>query len=237
MEVIRNKDNIPVCSTCGKELIQKDFELKGHTFKVWILQCECRDKQDNMELIKEARFHKEYLEIIFNNHKTIQFDENKLLSSVKAYYKNLNKRLDLKIGLFLIGGTGIGKTLSLVWLLIKIIESNGLKVKYTTQENLISLFFTLSKNKQEYNQYKRCPILFIDDINKKQWDMYDIVDYRVHNKLITFYASNLEEEMEIKEILGEAVLSRIKYKTIFDIIDDMPDKRILKYQEVLNGKK
>ena len=51
-------------------------------------------------------------------------------------------------------------------------------------------------------------ILFIDDI-VSGWDMFDLINYRYNNNLITFLSSNLEYK-EFKKIMGKASMRRIK---------------------------
>lgn len=216
----------PVCKICKTPLIQQSFSLKGHEFKVWVMQCQCNRIKETGGLIRESGIHKEHLEIIQGHHKTIKFSQEDLIDSAKYYLDNIGKYFDLKMGLFLIGPTGIGKTMSIDYVIVKIAELFQVKIRYTTAEELASLF--LSKDhysKSQYRKIKTSSVLFIDDINKKQWDMYDLIDYRAHNGLLTFYASNVEQEADILEILSEPVLSRIKYKSIFDIIENKPSLR------------
>ena len=233
MTVIKDLANNFICSDCKLSLVKQKYIILGKEFTFMVYQCDCLKKQDNLKYIREAGFHEKHLDLIINGKEL--FDKNKIMASVKDYYKNMESLFDKKIGLFIIGSTGIGKTISIIWLLKQIVLKFNRRVRYITHSQLTDIHRSyLAEDKNKYDIYKKSRILFIDDILPKQGQLYDIVDYRANNNLLTFYASNVDTVEDMKEILGEATLSRIKGSCIFDILDDgIKDMRELSLGELI----
>lgn len=223
---------IEKCPVCKKKIKGIGHTITGdgeRSYPIWDCNCgvnpanhqearqptEKEKKEAIRKLIKKADFPSRAYDFIF----TKEFDKEKLLPSVKNYIED-NKQN----GLCLVGLAGIGKTVSIVYLMCYLLNNKEKYnrcvtpqyIGYTELYVLYKLyergFHTKYNNKDEEDRYltyrKSQHILFIDDIIAG-WDMFDLINYRYNNNLITFLSSNLEFE-EFKNNLGQASMRRIK---------------------------
>jgi len=237
------------CPKCNKPIKGVDSTVTGDgrvLYPVWSCDCgvnpanhqereidnkeysENKEKEILENIIHSANFPTRAYEFIHSK----EFDESKLLPVVKDYIKNKNN-----CGLCIAGNVGIGKTVSMIYLLTYLlnnrdkgkmipapvyIEYNELSILYKLYERG---FNNKDDEKKKYLYYRNITnTLFIDDITSG-WDMFDLINYRYNKKLITFLSSNLDVE-KFKNSLGEASISRIKQDMIVDFVkaDDMRGK-------------
>lgn len=188
------------------------------------------------EIIETANFPKRIYNFIFSK----DFKKDKILPTVQKHIKG-----NFANGICLVGNVGIGKTVSIIYLLIYLIKTflkenidnesieinRPLYVEYNDLHILYKMyergFHTKANEKhpildpaeRRYLKYRRTKrILFIDDI-VTGWDMFDLINYRYNNNLITFLNSNLEFE-DFKNSLGAATISRIKEDMVLDFINE-----------------
>lgn len=127
--------------------------------------------------------------------------------------EQINSNLKQGKGIFLIGGTGTGKTY-ILWALVNHFDSNEYTVNNFVE--LLSQMREYSRDGSYYEQLKGFTrkIRFIDDIGaEKSSDfshemLYLIINRFYENEQQVFLSSNLSLE-EFKERYGDRILSRI----------------------------
>ena len=175
------------------------------------------------EILEQSNIPKKYLDLIQSD----GFDKNKILKSV-------SNQAGIK-SICLIGGVGIGKSISLVWYALNIMMQDKERMEYYTNvrpkyiqfDELKILWdayckgFDRDQREKYFKNRNTKRILFIDDI-VTGWDMFNIINFRVNENRITLLASNLSYD-DFKDSVGDAVLSRIKGNMSVDFIkaDDM----------------
>lgn len=123
--------------------------------------------------------------------------------------------------LMLSGNTGCGKTYFAYALFRKIIESNYRDIRFIKSNELDKLLLTALLEKRDYyelQKFSEVGILFLDDLGTERTSerlisqYFDIIDYRVSNRLPTIYTSNLSLDdfhNPDKTNLGERIASRL----------------------------
>ncbi len=141
---------------------------------------------------------------IFTNDK----NRFKAISSIKDFITNYEKDRHLK-GLYLCGNFGSGKTYLLTAMLNELAKKNFKSTIVFWPDFLRELKASFQNDYNEkYELAKKSPILLIDDIGAEaitQWGRDEIlcplVQYRMEQKLPTFFTSNLTLE-QLKEHLS-----------------------------------
>lgn len=151
-------------------------------------------------------------------HETIKY----IGTFMKDYQKNKNVK-----GLYLYGNFGCGKTYLISAMLHELAKKNYKSAIVFWPEflrNLKTLFSNNDEFKIEFNKVKEAPILFIDDIgaeNITAWArdeiLCTILQYRMDEKLPTFFSSNLTLE-ELEEHLRSCDNSSVKAGRIIERI-------------------
>lgn len=151
-------------------------------------------------------------------HETIKY----IGTFMKDYQKNKNVK-----GLYLYGNFGCGKTYLISAMLHELAKKNYKSAIVFWPEflrNLKTLFANNDEFKIEFNKVKEAPILFIDDIgaeNITAWArdeiLCTILQYRMDEKLPTFFSSNLTLE-ELEEHLRSCDNSSVKAGRIIERI-------------------
>ena len=225
------------CKKCNKPLQEKKIRIKKDEYKMRIFKCSCledRKKAKKLQaILDDSGIMKEDLDIITRRHPRVQFDPEKILGIGIKYLKNLDKLYQMRKGLFLVGRKGIAKTITINYIMYRIAQKNLVRIKYITAEDLQRLFDSYDRNdRKKYDSILRCPIVFVDDIGFQRWNMYPFWNYRINNYLITFGASNISNQKDddgnsdLENNLTAPVISRIKYKCIWDDVTDEKDLRI-----------
>lgn len=181
-----------------------------------------REKKENLNELKNARMK----DIDIN-------DKNRLevVKWLKNYYDKYEKINTLK-GLYLHGSFGSGKTYLIAALF------NELETKKNAQTEIVYLpellrnmkeDFSLVEDKLRYLQ--NVDILLIDDIGAENVTLWGrdeilgtILQYRMNNKLTTFFTSNLNiKELETHLSLTKNSEDKVKARRIIERIKQLTD--------------
>lgn len=167
--------------------------------------------------IREASFDSIFIDDK-NRFETIEW----IHKFVKEYPKNKNLK-----GLYLNGNFGCGKTY-LVSAMLNELAKKGIKSAIIFwPEYLVDLKTSFQSDfKDKFEYIKKVPILLIDDIgaeNSTEWSRDEIfcpiIQYRMDNKLPTFFTSNLTlEELENHFMNGRTEVNPIKARRIVERI-------------------
>lgn len=159
-------------------------------------------------------------------------------SFLEKLVKTLSSR-DLvdPVGIWLVGGTGAGKTHILLSLFNHIsglyyTRFNGLNgnVKFWSYGDLVATIQQDPNNFDLLHKIRSAEFLFIDDIGATkgsefiQGKIYSIFNYRLEQDLPTFVTTNLSSE-DIKKEFGERMLSRIKESSAWIELKEFKDRR------------
>lgn len=181
-----------------------------------------KEKEDSLNEIKIARMK----DIDINDKNRL-----KVIKWLKEYYDNYEKVNTLK-GLYLHGSFGSGKTFLIAALL------NELEVKKNAQIEIVYFpellrnmkeDFSLVEDKLRYLQ--TVDILLLDDIGAESVTVWGrdeilgtILQYRMNNKLSTFFTSNLTiEELEKHLALTKNSEDKVKARRIVERIKQLTD--------------
>lgn len=171
----------------------------------------------------------------------IHKDDAKRLPIIKwltNFHKDYKKDKNLK-GLYLQGSFGSGKTYIISALLNELSRDNNSTVIIYYPELLRSLKESFENNDfgRKINHIKMADLLLLDDIGAETvtpWNRDEILgtilQYRMDNKLPTFFTSNLTiKELEIHFIINKSSGEAIKARRIIERI-----KQITEYQELIS---
>ena len=187
------------------------------------------------ELIKKESEKKEKLNEIKNARmKDIDIEDKnryKVIKWLKKYFDDYEKVNTLK-GLYLHGSFGSGKTYLISALF------NELEISKDAITEVVYLPETLRNMKEDFslvedkvNYLKNVDILLIDDIgaeNVTAWGRDEILgtilQYRMNNKLSTFFTSNLTlEELEVHLSLSKNSEDKVKARRIIERIKELTE--------------
>lgn len=227
------------CKNC-KGLFMCKNKVEGHvlypsydeTLKFIYMPCKYQKELEQKELEKKNKLN----EIASARMKDIDInDQNriKVIKWLKDFYDNYEPINTLK-GLYLHGSFGSGKTFLIASLLNELTVKKHAKVEIVYFPELLRNMkedFSLVEDKLNYLQ--NIDILLIDDIgaeNVTSWGRDEILgtilQYRMNNKLTTFFTSNLtidelEQHLSITKdsedkVKSRRIIERIKQLT-FDI--------------------
>ncbi|MDD4706131.1 MAG: primosomal protein DnaI [Bacilli bacterium] len=171
----------------------------------------------------------------------IHKDDAKRLTIIKwltNFHKNYQKDNKIK-GLYLYGSFGSGKTYLLSALLNELSKKDYDTVIIYYPELLRSLKESFESNdfSIKINRIKKADLLLLDDIGAEtvtSWNRDEILgtilQYRMDNKLATFFTSNLNlEELELHFIINKSPGEAIKARRIIERI-----KQITEYQKLIS---
>lgn len=231
-------DELKNCKTC-KGLFMCKNKVSGHvlypsfsdeTLKFIYMPCKYQK-----ELIKKESEKKEKLNEIKNARmKDIDIEDKnryKVIKWLKKYFDDYEKVNTLK-GLYLHGSFGSGKTYLISALF------NELEISKDAITEVVYLPETLRNMKEDFslvedkvNYLKNVDILLIDDIgaeNVTAWGRDEILgtilQYRMNNKLSTFFTSNLTlEELEVHLSLSKNSEDKVKARRIIERIKELTE--------------
>lgn len=237
-KLIDTCDELKNCKTC-KGLFMCKNKVSGHvlypsfsdeTLKFIYMPCKYQK-----ELIKKESEKKEKLNEIKNARmKDIDIEDKnryKVIKWLKKYFDNYEKVNTLK-GLYLHGSFGSGKTYLISALF------NELEISKDAITEVVYLPETLRNMKEDFslvedkvNYLKNVDILLIDDIgaeNVTAWGRDEILgtilQYRMNNKLSTFFTSNLTlEELELHLSLSKNSEDKVKARRIIERIKELTE--------------
>ena len=144
-------------------------------------------------------------------------------------------------GLYIYGDLGVGKTYMCIALANSLVKK-GEKVAFLKSNYFINDMRKLvATNNDEYektiNRIKKVNYLFIDDIGSESVSSYsrddllfNILDYRMENKLCTIFTSNLSKDSLLKHYTYDKNdnSSIIRAKRLLERIDILSDNFVLK---------
>lgn len=129
-------------------------------------------------------------------------DDNQKLLCAKLMAILTNK---INRGLYIYGDLGVGKTYECIALANALVKK-GKKVSFIKSASFINemrqtVTIDSSLFNEKMNKIKKCEYLFVDDIGTESVSsfsrddvLFDILDYRMENKLCTIFTSNLDKE-------------------------------------------
>ncbi len=181
-----------------------------------------KEKENNINEIENARM--KYIDI--TDKKRL-----KVIKWLKDYYDKYEKVNTLK-GLYLHGSFGSGKTYLIAALL------NELKVKKNAQIEIVYFPELLRNMKEDFsliadkiNYLQNVDLLLLDDIGAESVTIWGrdeilgtILQYRMNNKLTTFFTSNLNiDELETHLSLTKDSEDKVKARRIIERIKQLTD--------------
>lgn len=159
-----------------------------------------------------------------------------IIKWLKKFYDNFKKDKHLK-GLYLHGSFGSGKTYLISALLNELSKENNTAVIVYYPELLRSLKESFENNNfaSRINEIKKVDLLLLDDIGAEtvsSWNRDEILgtilQYRMDNKLSTFFTSNLTmKELEEHFILNKSSEEQIKARRIVERIKQLTENEKL----------
>lgn len=161
----------------------------------------------------------------------------KIIKWLKKFYDSYQKGEKLK-GLYLYGNFGSGKTYLISALLNELSKLNYSVVIIYYPELIRSIKESFSSGEDFYERMgaiKKCDLLLLDDIGAESvtsWNRDEILgtilQYRMDNKLATFFTSNLSlEDLESHLVIKDNAEEKIKARRIMERI-----KQLSEYMEL-----
>jgi primosomal protein DnaI len=157
----------------------------------------------------------------------------KIIKWLKKFYDEYQINSHLK-GLFLYGSFGSGKTYLISALLNELSKDNikSLIIYYPELLRSLKESFNNDDYSERINAIKTADLLLLDDLGAETvsgWNRDEILgtilQYRMDNKLPTFFTSNLDlDEMENHFIINKSGEEQIKAKRIMERINQLTDK-------------
>ena len=226
------------CSTCQGLFMCKN-RVNGHvlypnvdedSIKFIYMPCKYQKNQDKAEREKLDNLN----ELNHARMKDIDpTDKNRLdvIRWLKNYYDKYEKVNTLK-GLYLHGSFGSGKTFLIAALLNELTIKKNAQIEIVYFPELLRNMkedFSLVEDKLRYLQ--NVDILLIDDIGAENVTLWGrdeilgtILQYRMNNKLTTFFTSNLNiEELEIHLSITKNSEDKVKARRIIERIKQLTD--------------
>lgn len=157
----------------------------------------------------------------------------KIIKWLKKFYDSYQKDEKQK-GLYLYGSFGSGKTYMISALLNELSRLNYSVVIIYYPELIRSIKESFSSGEDFYermNKIKTCDLLLLDDIGAESvtaWNRDEILgtilQYRMDNKMPTFFTSNLNlEELENHLIIKDTAEEKIKARRIMERIKQLSE--------------
>lgn len=226
------------CQKC-KSILECKNKITGYAYLPKIKNNNLDFRYQKCRYLKKLDNQNKYLDNIYMynipdeiknaNLKDIYMNDEERHETIKyigTFMKNYQKNKNVK-GLYLYGNFGCGKTYLISAMLHELAKKNYKSAIVFWPEflrNLKTLFANNDEFKIEFNKVKEAPILFIDDIgaeNITAWArdeiLCTILQYRMDEKLPTFFSSNLTLE-ELEEHLRSCDNSSVKAGRIIERI-------------------
>ncbi len=233
------------CLNC-KNILECKNRVKGHAYlpevennqlKFGYKMCKKQEK-----LLKENKYLENIYsynipdEIVKASMKNIYVDDPNRIEIIKwinKFIKNYDKEKPEK-GLYLSGSFGSGKTYLLSAMFNELAKNNVKSAIIFWPEYLVELKNSMRNDDygEKINKIKKVPLLLIDDIGAEattSWSRDDILcpilQYRMQEKLPTFFTSNLSIELLEKHLsISKDGIEEVKAKRIIERINQLTDK-------------
>ena len=229
----KNFSSFHLCSCvsrlCGRDACTLPYE-RYDSSRAALGFCECRLPRLALERIthleKRSNIPDRYRACFLDNISLEHSSDSSLILAIdyiEEIISNFHETAVLK-GLYIYGSTGCGKTLLACSLLNEIIRFYQSPVRYAkmSRDVLNRLRYSFSPSSENYGEsaqiqreLSQVPLLVLDDVGSYQessWVqevIYDLVDARYENKLITVFTSN--EPMSFwMDKAGGRIYSRLK---------------------------
>jgi len=158
-------------------------------------------------------------------------DKNRIpiIKYFKEFIDNYNNDEKPK-GIYLNGSFGSGKTYLMAALFNEMAKKGIRSIMIYYPEFLVNLKGSFQTNfKEKFNQIKKIPLLLLDDIgaeNCSNWSRDEvlgpILQYRMENRLPTFFTSNLTmEELETALSITSSGVDKLKARRIIERIKQL----------------
>jgi len=175
-------------------------------------------EEKERERLRERKRKIEYILSICNIPK--RYRNAKLEPKTKIQYETAQylienfsqQSLEKSSDVLLLGAIGTGKTYLSCAFALELIEKKQIFIKYTTEYELLALYF--EKRYQEFRNFRETHILILDEIGKRvlsDWQrvqLEELLSYRYNELLPTIYITNLPQKA-FKEFLGERLADRL----------------------------
>ena len=230
-------DELKNCKTC-KGITMCKNKLEGHvlypeydeTLKFIYMPCKFQKMLEKRKIEKEKSIN----ELASARMKDIDInDKNRVgvIKWLKNFYDNFEKVNTLK-GLYLHGSFGSGKTYLIAALLNELEKNKNASIEIVYfPEALRSMKEDFSLAQDKINYLENVDILLIDDIGAEkvtEWGRDEvlgtILQYRMNNKLTTFFTSNLTiEELENHLATTKNSEDKVKARRIIERIKQLTE--------------
>ncbi len=201
----------------------------------------CKYKKKDLE--EKAEINSSFFEMPYDIKKAkmsnieVETKRAKIIKWLKKFYDSYQKGEKLK-GLYLYGNFGSGKTYLISALLNELSKLNYSVVIIYYPELIRSIKESFSSGEDFYDrmaEIKKCDLLLLDDIGAESvtsWNRDEILgtilQYRMDNKLATFFTSNLSlEDLESHLVIKDNAEEKIKARRIMERI-----KQLSEYMEL-----
>lgn len=212
------KEIVDSCKRCKGEgyiLIKKKFDKNTiENIDDLLRKCSCEKKYEWRKKLILSGIQKEFWKV---ESWRIRSNKNLWKKYILPYSRNLKLFFQKGIGFFLYGENGLGKTTSLMYVLIKAIRK-GYNVQYILVKELFDIMRKLSiaKDKNEIDmlnelldEYRIVDFLAIDEIDKititpfvkNEFDTF--LRYRISKRLPVLISTNLKEN-QLTECYGKS---------------------------------
>lgn len=213
MKELEPKDQIT--NQCGNAICRAPYSVYNEETNS-IKPCGCvKAQQAQIEsLIKISKIPLKYLE-------NFELDKNESSLIAIEEMRKIVDNYPTQRGIYFHGPKGSGKTTLATRLGLKLIRTKGVQVKYCKLERdyLGALRDSFEKKvetteKEIFNSFAKSAVLIIDDFGvEKQTDwsvskIFDLIDYRYENELLTIVTSNLDL-LEFTQMSHGRVYSRL----------------------------
>ena len=231
------------CLNC-KNIMECKNRVKGHAYLPEVENNQLRfgykmcKKQE--KLLKENKYLENIYsynipeEIVKASMKDIYVDDPNRIEIIKWINKFIKNYEKSEKGLYLSGSFGSGKTYLLSAMFNELAKQNVKSAIIFWPEFLVDLRNSMRNDDfgEKLNRIKKVPLLLIDDIGAEattSWSRDDILcpilQYRMQEKLPTFFTSNLSIELLEKHLASSKDgIEEVKAKRIIERINQLTDK-------------
>ena len=231
------------CLNC-KNIMECKNRVKGHAYLPEVENNQLRfgykmcKKQE--KLLKENKYLENIYsynipeEIVKASMKDIYVDDPNRIEIIKWINKFIKNYEKSEKGLYLSGSFGSGKTYLLSAMFNELAKQNVKSAIIFWPEFLVDLKNSMRNDDfgEKLNRIKKVPLLLIDDIGAEattSWSRDDILcpilQYRMQEKLPTFFTSNLSIELLEKHLASSKDgIEEVKAKRIIERINQLTDK-------------
>lgn len=229
-------DNIQ-CSKCKNKGVI--YYLDDLTNEMMVKDCSCMFERNIQRELKKNGLNVDFKNKTFDNFKTNKSYQKRIKEKAIDYVNNHNNIKWFTI----LGQSGMGKTHISTAISNELIKQ-GKKFKYMPFAADITTIINGMRNfnpeinkraEQLLNDYKKIEVLYIDDFLKiKVYDyIFDLIDYRYKNNLITIISSELTlpELYHYDQAIGGRIMEKSENYMITHDLDDKVNYRIWNNQK------